>query len=452
MMLNVTCPGCGAHFSAGEEHAGKRAKCAKCGAIVTIPTLQAPGARPLAPRSESAPRVAAPFLPAESTPSAAPQPTGLDALAQDAVRPPGERHSRRSKQKSAAKSTILPIAIGVGAALAAGIGLGGYKLLTKSNQVAKAPMRSGAPMESKDTRKSAAPAPSKGAPTGSALPDLPVVAPAAPTEEAQVESAPSIGIAESPAPVAHGRPSSAATPQSPTATPTAGRRRVAEVLERVEENAAVVKDSAVEVAVVDAKQLEREKIGYAWMPIAQLKSTKLPTEISVEGTKPAEGFTIAGAEKESGSPLPKYLLGAQVVRCPVDPAHPDQRDGQIELKINKDCYLVLATFFDPRQKLDISVFEKQDWKSAGNSKFLFPGDAAPEARALVFRGCRRGEVLQIRTHSLRSPWVILPEQRPNLDLEITEPGAEVTPSAAADMIRTKSYLLNLTGRYDELER
>lgn len=44
MAIQVTCPGCGTTLKTSEAHAGKKAKCPKCGGIIDIPALAPPPA------------------------------------------------------------------------------------------------------------------------------------------------------------------------------------------------------------------------------------------------------------------------------------------------------------------------------------------------------------------------------------------------------------------------
>src|SRR6476469_2557544 len=43
MALSVECPECGARYNVGDNMAGKKARCKKCGAVMPIPTVAGEG-------------------------------------------------------------------------------------------------------------------------------------------------------------------------------------------------------------------------------------------------------------------------------------------------------------------------------------------------------------------------------------------------------------------------
>ncbi|MFW6168863.1 MAG: hypothetical protein ACODAD_00130 [Planctomycetota bacterium] len=51
MPIELTCTGCGQTLRVGDEHAGKKARCPQCGAVVPVPSGEAPAA----PLAESSP-------------------------------------------------------------------------------------------------------------------------------------------------------------------------------------------------------------------------------------------------------------------------------------------------------------------------------------------------------------------------------------------------------------
>jgi hypothetical protein len=78
MPIDVTCDACGARFKAPDAAAGKRGKCKKCGAVITVPVPEPIGA-PAAEDdmydiAEPAPAPAKPYKPAASSGTVAPAP------------------------------------------------------------------------------------------------------------------------------------------------------------------------------------------------------------------------------------------------------------------------------------------------------------------------------------------------------------------------------------------
>lgn len=49
MPIELTCSGCGQTLRVGDEHAGKKARCPQCGAIVSVPAAETPPSGSLGP-------------------------------------------------------------------------------------------------------------------------------------------------------------------------------------------------------------------------------------------------------------------------------------------------------------------------------------------------------------------------------------------------------------------
>jgi len=100
MPIELGCTGCGQTLRVGDEHAGKRARCPKCGTIVQIPdtgTAAAPlpsssASSPLSPSAES------PFGPSASSPltSSAPSPESPAVPASGSSNPFADRPDETS--------------------------------------------------------------------------------------------------------------------------------------------------------------------------------------------------------------------------------------------------------------------------------------------------------------------------------------------------------------------
>jgi len=78
MPIEVTCDGCGARFKAPDAAAGKKGKCKKCGAVITIPVPEPVGAPAeeddMYDIAEPAPAPAKPYKPAGTSDAVAPAP------------------------------------------------------------------------------------------------------------------------------------------------------------------------------------------------------------------------------------------------------------------------------------------------------------------------------------------------------------------------------------------
>lgn len=80
MPIAVECPACQARFRAGDEHAGKKGKCPKCGGPITVPSAlaatvpaSASAARPAAAQAKPAAKSAVAAAPLRPTPVAQPR-------------------------------------------------------------------------------------------------------------------------------------------------------------------------------------------------------------------------------------------------------------------------------------------------------------------------------------------------------------------------------------------
>lgn len=104
-MIRVHCAACGATFGARDEHAGRRGKCSRCGAPVTVPSAAA--AQPPAPSATPAPAVSpAPAAPRAPAAPSAPVPA---AVVRGAARAPsGGRREPRGRTRHGGESAEGP--------------------------------------------------------------------------------------------------------------------------------------------------------------------------------------------------------------------------------------------------------------------------------------------------------------------------------------------------------
>ena len=100
MSISFCCPKCKASFRVSDEHAGKKAKCKKCGAPLQIPSLAAQAEAPPLPEHRASGadahdrEAASAEVPRQTPESVPPPPVGLQTHARPEPGAPGSSSSR----------------------------------------------------------------------------------------------------------------------------------------------------------------------------------------------------------------------------------------------------------------------------------------------------------------------------------------------------------------------
>jgi hypothetical protein len=177
-----------------------------------------------------------------------------------------------------------------------------------------------------------------------------------------------------------------------------------------------------------------------------------PPGIAIESARPV---TPVAVEKFIAGKIPRYLAGATIFAQAVK-RNPKPEFGVIEVKLSRDVPLLLAASWEsdgsksgdwPKEVVEYAQMLANGWTLLGNVVFHDPTIAK---HLLLYRSCKAGETLKLRTRKYNAPLVIVAaEGAPAPWSEV--PAADMDPAYAVPILTSVTHRLLLDRKFDELE-